>query len=131
MKLWNLREGNLWLLQSISYDERNIMKQNQISSKFQMNRILFDIGGTQTLFRNLPKFSNIGKIFRSSCLASKIVPSHEIWAHGPVPEPRNRIRHFEVWGWEKYPWKLVFWKTLGAIVISVERSSTSPRAMEK
>jgi len=60
-------------------------------------------GGTQTLFRDLPKFSNIGKILRSSCLASKIVPLHEIWAHGPVPERENRTRHFEVWDWEKYP----------------------------
>ena len=37
-----------------------------------------DIGGTQTLFRDLPKCWNIGKFSRSSCSASKIVPSHEI-----------------------------------------------------
>ena len=98
-------------------------------SNFGWNYLI--IGGTQTLFRDLPKFSNIGKIFRSSCLTSEIGPSHEIWAHGPVPGPKNRIRHFEVWDWEKYPLKLVFWKTLGAIVISVERSSTSPKVMEK
>ena len=36
------------------------------------------IGGTQTLFRNLPKFSSIEQIFRSSCLASKIVSSREV-----------------------------------------------------
>ena len=88
-------------------------------------------GGTQTLFRDLPKFSNVGKIFKSSCSALKIVLSNEIWAHGPFPGPKNRIRHFEVWDWEKYPWKLVCWKTLGAIVISIERSSTSPKVMEK
>ena len=40
--------------------------------------IVIDIGGTQILFRDLPKFSNIGKIFRSSCSAPKTVLSREI-----------------------------------------------------
>ena len=49
------------------------------------------IGGTQSSFWDLPKFSNIGKIFRLSCSASKIVPSYKIWVHWIVLEPRNRI----------------------------------------
>ena len=40
-------------------------------------------GGSQNWYRELPKFSNSGKILSSSCSASKIVPSHEIKVMGP------------------------------------------------
>ena len=36
------------------------------------------IGETQNLFRDLPKFLNIGKFLRASCQKSKKVPSHKI-----------------------------------------------------
>ena len=80
-------------------------------------------GESQNWFRDLPKFSNIGKILGSSCSASKIVPSYEIWVHGLVPEAKNRIRHFLNMDWDKYSLKSKFSKTNGTIVISVQRSS--------
>ena len=89
------------------------------------------IGGSQNWFRDLPKFSNIRKIFRSSCSASKIMPSYEIWVHGLVPEPKNRIRHFQNIDWDKYPLKSKFSKTNGTIVISVQRSSGFSIFMQK
>ena len=35
-------------------------------------------GGTQTLFRNLPKVSNFGETLVPSCSGSKIVPAYKI-----------------------------------------------------
>ena len=86
----------------VDYTDFPFLFYFESGSNFDFGRFNFSIhflfmyGGTQTLFRDLPKFSNVGKIFTSSCSALKIVPSHEIGAHGPVPEPKNRIRHFEV-----------------------------------
>ena len=90
-----------------------------VEFRLYFKKLLIYIGGTQTLFRDLTKCSNIGIFFRSSSSASKIVPSHEIWAHGPIPESKKRIGQFKFWDWEKYHLKLVFWKTLDAIDISV------------
>ena len=83
----------------------------------------FIIGESQNWFRDLLKFSKIWKLLGSSCSTSKIVPSYEIWVHGLVPEPKNRIRHFQNVDWDKYPLKSKFSKTIGTIEISVERRS--------
>ena len=92
---------------------------------------IFNLWWVSKIIPRFTKMFEYWKFFRSSCSASKIVPYHEIWAHGPIPEPKNRIRHFQIWEWDKYPSKLFFWKKTGTIVITVQRSSTSPKAMDK
>ena len=88
------------------------------------------IGGTQTLFRNLPKVSNFGKTLGPSCSGSKIVPTHKFWVHGHILESSNRIQRLEIIDWDKYPLKWFFSKTVGAIVISVQRSSGFPNFIQ-
>ena len=80
------------------------------------------IGGTQTLFRNLPKGSNFGKTPRPSCSGPKIEPKHKIWVHQHILDSSNRFRRLEIINWGKLPSKSIFSKTVGAIVINVERS---------
>ena len=63
------------------------------------------IGGTQTLFRNLPKVSNFGKTLGPSCSGSKIVPTHKFWVHDHILESSNRIQRLEIIDWDKYPLK--------------------------
>ena len=88
-------------------------------------------GETQILFRDLPKFSNFGKTFRSSCQTSKIIPSHKIWVHGLVSDSRKSTNNFRIWEWDKYPLKSFFPKTIGTIVTNVPRSISSPKIMKK
>ena len=88
-------------------------------------------GGTQILFRDLPKFSNFRKTFRASCWESKIIASHKIWVHGLISESRKSIKHFEIWEWDKYLLKSFFSKTVGTIVLSVSRSTSSPKITKK
>ena len=88
-------------------------------------------GGSQKWFRNFTKFSNICKIFRSPCFASKTMPSHEISVYGHVLEPRKCIEYFETLDWDKYTLKWFFSKTFCTIVISVQRSTSSSSAMKK
>ena len=90
-----------------------------------------DIGETQILFRDLPKFSNFGKTFRSLCQALKMIPSHKIWVHGLVSDSRKSTNNFRIWEWDKYPLKSFFPKTVGTIVTSVLRSISSPKIMKK
>ena len=89
-----------------------------------------DIGGTQILFRNLPKVSNFRETLGPSCSGSKIVPAHIIWVHGHILESSNRIQRLEIIDWDKYPLKWFFSKTVGAIVISVQRSSGFPNFIQ-
>ena len=96
--------------------------------------IFFDTwlnGGSQKWFRNFPKVSNICKLFRSSCLASKTMPSHVIWDDGHVIQPRKCIKHFETLDWDMYPLKWFLSKTFGTIVKSVNGSTSSPSVMKK
>ena len=88
-------------------------------------------GGTQILFRDLPKFLNFRKTFRASCWASKIIPSHKISVHVLVTELRKIIKNFKIWEWDKYPLKSFFSKTVSTIVITVPRSTSSPKIMKK
>ena len=81
------------------------------------------IGGTQTLFRNLPKVSNFGKTLGPSYSGSKIVSVHKIWNHRHILESSNRLYRLEIIDWEKLPLKSKFSKTVGTIVISVQRIS--------
>ena len=90
-----------------------------------------DHGGTQILFRNLPKFSNIQKTFRSSCLLSKIMHLSEIWVHGHFLEPSNGVEHLETLDWDKHPLKSLFSQNFFIIVIRVHRSISSPMIMKK
>ena len=89
------------------------------------------MGGTQILFRDLPKFSNFRKTLRASRWVAQIKPSHKVWVHGLVSESRKSIKYFEIWEWDKYPLKSFFSKTVGTIVISVPRSTSSPKIMKK
>ena len=88
-------------------------------------------GETQILFRDLPKFSNFGKTFRSSCQVSKLKAFYKIWVHGLVSDSRNSAKRFWIWEWDKYSLKSFFSKTVGAIVINVPRSISSPKIMNK
>ena len=90
-----------------------------------------NIGGTQILFRDLPKFSNFGKTFRSSCQVSKLKAFYKIWVHGLVSDSRNSAKQIWIWEWDKYSLKSFFSKTVGAIVINVPRSISSPKIMNK
>ena len=87
-------------------------------------------GGTQILFRNLPKISNFGKTLGPSCSGSKIVPTHKFWVHDHILESSNRIQRLEIIDWDKYPLKWFFSKTVGTIVISVQRSSGFPNFIQ-
>ena len=61
--------------------QRDSHSVTQLGFKLTHLEIILEIslvGRTQTLFRDLPKFPNIEKIFTSSCSALKIVPFHEI-----------------------------------------------------
>ena len=68
-------------------------------------KILTLFGGTQTLFRNLPKVSNFRETLGPSCSGSKIVPTHKFWVHGHILESSNRIQRLEIIDWDKYPLK--------------------------
>ena len=97
------------------------------SAQSQSRTVVMDCddnsGGTQNLFRDLPKFLYIGKFMRSSCQKSKIVPSHKIWVQTHILESSNRIQLLEIIEWEKLPLASKFSKIFGTIVISVIRSS--------
>ena len=88
------------------------------------------IGGTQTLFRNLPKVSNFGGTLRSSSSGSKIVPSYKIWVHRHILESSNRLNRLEIIDWEKLPLNSKFSKTVVTIVISVQKSSGLPNFIQ-
>ena len=89
-----------------------------------------DNGGTQTLFRNLPKVSNFRETLEPSCSGSKIVPAYKIWVHRHILESSNRLNRLEIIDWEKLPLKSKFPKTVGTIVISVQRSSGLPNFIQ-
>ena len=65
-------------------DQNKLRFANWVGALFTPKRTVlkkregYKHGGTQILFRNLPKFSNIQKTFRSSCLLSKIMHLGEI-----------------------------------------------------
>ena len=76
-------------------------------------------------------FFNFSKTLRASCWVSKIIASHTIWVHGLVSDSRKSKNNFEIWEWDKYPLKSFFSKTVYTIVISVPRSTSSPKIMMK
>ena len=53
---------------------------------------------------------------------------HQKWG---LPEPKNRIRHFQNMDWDKYPLKSKFSKNNGTIAISVQRGSGFSIFMQK
>ena len=122
-RLWNFDI----ILQSMSYE--SFFEKSQYDSNMTHN--IYNIGETQILFRDLPKFLIFGKTLRPSCWVSKIIASHKILLHDHVTESRNSINKFEVWEWEKYPLKWFFSKTVRVIVIIVPRSRPSPKIMKK
>ena len=87
---------------------------------------MFLLGETQILFRNLPKVSNFQKTPRSSYWGPKVMPVIKIWDHNHILEPRNHIWCLRIMDWEKLLLKSIFSKTVGTIVISVQRSSGLP-----
>ena len=118
----------------VSYIDSDSRRVIQIAFSIQLflfGSISMIIGGTQILFRNLSKFSNIQKSFRASCSLSKIKPSGKFWVHGLVLEPRNRIDHLQFLDWDKHPLKLLFSKHFFISVIRVHRSRCWPMFTKK
>ena len=59
--------GNKMTKIASEMDELLGMKKLEMESLTNQLFAKPDIGGTQILFRDLPKLSNIGKMFKSSC----------------------------------------------------------------